>query len=191
MENQFYVGQRVKVIDNDETWTTRSDVFKRFGFKELGYNEEFSNGEEGIIFAFELIGKEYCIGLTHSDGRQCLISNYGIIPIDPPRIVLTEWQEKKLRILLMPIADKINGDIDVAINRINAVLSEPEPPKFVPKEGDVCLFRDENKEKWMALLFTGMVGERYGSSWFFTGEDAEWKQCRPFDPALVGKVTND
>ena len=167
MERKFKVGDRVKDVLRNVEGVVESVAYDRF------------DDNHSVLVCFDACDRTS----YRQDGTE-LNSGVRLVHIDPPAPVLTEWQEKNLRALLNPIAAKIDGDIDAAIKRINDILSEPEPPKWEPKEGEVCLFR-YNRGHWVADRFERIVSDgRFETStdWF--------DQCRPFSIDLIGTTDN-
>jgi len=170
MENKFYVGQRVK--DPVHIGETEGIVIKT---DEVDCGMQFpirvSYGGEGTR-------------VYTKDGRYTMYSSPSLIPLDPPRTVLTEWQRKEMREYLFHIKHISTSDEDFA--SIESILSSPEPPKFVPKEGEAVLYE---AGIWMAGVFTNMVKDKYrlasGNSTFCVD------RVIPFDCNLHGSNVND
>ena len=106
-------------------------------------------------------------------------------PIYPPRVVLTEWQKKQLR-------EYVREEFKYTalfnfFDRLESILSEPEPPKYQPKKGEAVLVRDSHIKPWLPAV---ALGEEY-IVYTPTADTIGWSYCRPFDASLVGKVTND
>lgn len=160
MENQFYVGQRVRgkqgqviiVLDPDYSETT---------FK-------------GIVIDGPIEGQP--IGYISSRwANECFVD----FPLGSPCVVLTEWQRKQL-MKCSWLTNKFMMD------DIKSILSQPEPPKYQPNQGEAVIFRDRKDCPWSASVATGI-----GCRIYYYGDTLDAFEVRPFDPALVGRVTND
>lgn len=161
MANQFYVGQRVRSEKYGEGEVLNVSSNRHPGFPVYC---SFKNSGMGYSLAGVLIGG----------------SDIDLTPIDPPRTVMTDWQRKQL--------SKCHW---LNMSWLEKILSEPfepqpEPPKFEPKEGEAVLVRDLVNHPWKARVFSSMTGG--GRYYCYT--DTTWKYCRPFDAALVEKVTD-
>lgn len=188
METKFYVGQKVKVVDNDWTYTYYEQKFIELGFVNKKHNPEFRNGQEGVIFATtrQNVREGLLLAIRADDGRECLISCDGVSVIYPEPFRLTEWQKDRVKEL---VDDIYNNKIifhTSLIEKIESILSEPEPPKYQPKQGDAVLVRNNKQNEWSAKVATGYGYDIYG----WRGEIVPSEFCRPFDPDLVGKVTD-
>ena len=165
METKFYVGQRVMgqegqvviVLDPNHG----SHTFK--GVLVYGQTEKQPIGHISSKWA-----------------KECFVS----FPIYPPRVVLTEWQKKQLR-------EYVREEFKYTalfnfFDRLESILSSPEPPKYQPKQGEAVIFRDRNDCQWSASVATGIYWRIY-----YYGDTLDAFEVRPFDASLVGKVTND
>lgn len=183
MEKKFYVGQKVKIINNGSTYTTYDRKFTELGFSDKKHNPCFLNGEYGVIFATTTheVNKDFLLAIRADDGRECLINSDGVCLIDPEPFRLTEWQRKQLEKYT-----NSTGMTVMPLDRLESILSEPEPPEYQPKNGDAVLVRNNPTSGWIARVSTG---EEY---WTYNYDSAilGWKYCRPFNPDLVGKVTD-
>lgn len=117
-----------------------------------------------------------------SDGTEC----YGdvITPINPPRVVLTEWQKKQLR-------EYVREEFKYTalfnfFDRLESILSSPEPPKYQPKQGEAVLVKVCKDYPWVTGVFSNMEYDAYKCYGV-----SPVNFCRPFDASLVGKVTQD
>ena len=178
MENQFYVGQRVKC--------------KMYGEGVVYSIATDPDDTYPIACKFD----EIICGFT-KEGRYVVNEPVSLFPLDPPRIVLTEWQRKKLKehfLLGYSYASKGQDWYSLAednLNYIESILAEPEPPKFVPKEGEAVLVRQNTSVTWNPRVFSKMFEDRYQCYALISTDPCNWNLCRPFDASLVGKVTND
>lgn len=112
------------------------------------------------------------------------INSFTLHPLDPPRIVLTDWQRKQLMKCSWLTKKFMMDDIE-------SILSSPEPPKFVPKQGEAVLVRQNTSVTWNPRVFSKMFEDRYQCYALISTDPCNWNLCIPFDPALVGTVTND
>lgn len=160
MANQFYVGQRVRSEKYGEGEVLNVSSNRHPGFPVYC---SFKNSGMGYSLAGVLIGG----------------SDIDLTPIDPPRTVMTDWQRKRLRTPGVAMFTKDQIDL------IESILSEPEPPKFIPKEGEVCLFRDKDETTWVADRLCSIDNREY-----FVCQFTHWKQCRPFSLELIGTTDN-
>ena len=115
-------------------------------------------------------------------------------PIDPPAPVLTELTGMKRHNVAQAILKYRNSDdtaenLTECLDKLESILSEPEPPKWMPKEGEPVLVRDEDKGYWVAVRFTQMADGAFASKWW-NGSTTTWIQCRPFDIDLIGTTDN-
>lgn len=143
-----------------------------------------------------LVGQEVSATLTRSNMYKVPEDNSGFawteemfepIQPEPSKIVLSEWQEKEISTTLNWIACNDINEAD-GLKNIKSILSAPEPPKWEPKEGEVCLFREEDSDGWIADAFDGMCND----SLLFKSKGCgfKWNQCRPFDANLIGTTDN-
>ena len=165
METKFYVGQRVRgpqgqvviVLDPKHD----ADIFK------------------GILVDGPIESRP--IGyISHSWYKDSFVD----FPIYPPRVVLTEWQKKQLR-------EYVREEFKYTalfnfFDRLESILSEPEPPKYQPKQGEAVLVKVCKDYPWVTGVFSNMEYDAYKCYGV-----SPVNFCRPFDASLVGQVTND
>ena len=161
METKFYVGQRVNSLQSGNGTV------------------ESINGPLSlypIVIKFDTQNPSLSNYRT-IDGKIFVYSPIDLFPIDPPRVVLTEWQRKRL----------IQYGIDEQeISIVEDVLSSPEPPKYQPKQGEAVLVKVCKDYPWVTGVFSNMEYDAYKCYGV-----SPVNFCRPFDASLVGKVTND
>lgn len=105
---------------------------------------------------------------------------------EEPKRVLTEWQRGEIGSIIHQYAcDDYN--MKGALIAIDEILSEPEPPKYQPRENEAVLVDCDGR--YLAGVFTRMVQDGYCVSWGL-GE-LHYDKVFPFDPSKVGTVTND
>ena len=102
--------------------------------------------------------------------------------IDPPRTVLTDWQRKQIE----QFRNGTNDQVVIQMDKLISILSEPEPPKYIPKHGEAVQLRDNYSDIWLVDVFYEMTDDG-----IYKGYNMVGKFCRPFDAALVGQITND
>lgn len=151
-KNKFYVGQEVAHHEFGDGVVTK-----------INYLDNFP-----VIASF---GGDY--GTFTLDGRYMKSEEPSLFP-KQPSIKLTEWQRNRL-------IDKL--EITPAeLSVIESILSQPEPPKYSPNNGDAVLFPNTI---WMAAVFTNMVGEKYRIA--ASGWSGVVDEVRPFDAELLNK----
>mgnify|MGYP006921321966 CR=1 FL=1 len=168
MANQFYVGQRVRSEKYGEGEVLNVSSNRHPGFPVYC---SFKNSGMGYSLAGVLIGG----------------SDIDLTPIDPPRTVMTDWQRKQIE----QFRNGTNDQVVIQMDKLISILSEPEPPKFKPKEGEAVLVKQDVDNFWLPRVFTKMFAERYQCYALMDTDRCNWKFCRPFDAALVGQITND
>lgn len=165
MANKFYVGQRVRA--NKSTL------------------EIYVTGEGDSPNYPSFAGVAIKGGAGYAIGRYSAAwTKSSFTPIDPPSTVLTDWQRKQIREYFFLMKHISTSDDD--FNAIESILSEPEPPKYKPKHGEAVQLRDNDSDMWLVDVFYEMTDDG-----IYKGYNMLGKFCRPFDAALVGKVTND
>lgn len=158
---KFYVGQKVKderYGDGEVIDTNCSwyDVYHPIGVQFENYRVSYRN-----------------------DGSE-LKDIVRLSPIDHPKIVLSEWHRKQLK------SHETSTDrIALSIDMLESILSEPEPPKYQPKQGEAVMVRCRETGIWLADVFHAMEGEFYR----LYNLDIT-KHCIPFSPDLVGQITD-
>lgn len=165
METKFYVGQRVRGT-HGQVVIVLDPKHNASIFKGILVDGPIENQPIGYI----------------SSGW--LKDSFVDFPIYPPRVVLTEWQKKQLR-------EYVREEFKYTalfnfFDRLESILSEPEPPKYQPKQGESVIFRDRNDCPWSASVATGIYWRIY-----YYGDTLDAFEVRPFDASLIGKVTND
>jgi len=158
----FYVGQKVKTIRVDDTDT----------FQGIPHGSEVE-----LLERQDRYGTWYVVDLL---GIHAFCKENRLVPIKP-KIVLTEWQIQGL---------KDAGFGPSAIDRVQSILSEPEPPKYQPKKGEGVLVRSNHTDPWHPRVFTEMNGSRYQCYALIDTDKCNWNYCIQFDAALIGKVTD-
>ena len=164
MANKFYVGQRVRVVGNA--------AFSKNPVGTIGTVEEL----DGISCRVRPDGH---IGSTV--GFRSYLDE--LSPIDPPRTILADWQRNRLE-NVFDVIDSIGKTAFADV--IEQALNQPEPPKYKPKHGEAVQLRDNDSDMWLVDVFYEMTDDG-----IYKGYNMLGKFCRPFDAALVGKVTND
>lgn len=167
METKFYVGQPVSV-----------------------------NGKNGNVTKIDPDSKEYHVwvqihGLRHetsytADGKKWSQDKDQILFPITPKQVLTEWQKEQLDIFSHRMYAHPKDRI-LFVENITSILSQPEPPKYQPKQGEAVLVRQSEAERWITRVATGNGWICYHSQ---TDGETNWNHCIPFDPSLVGKITD-
>lgn len=171
MATQFYKGQKV-----------RSD---RFGMGVVYSVLDDASTQYPVSVHF---GSDKGTATFTADGRHVSNQPIDLFPVDQPKPILTEWQRKRLKEYFFHIKHISIYKDD--FSQIESILSTPEPPKWEPKQGEAVLVSNENYTiGWNAAVSTGnnkngMYEAAMGSGTCF------WNHCIPFDPALVGKVTD-
>lgn len=163
METKFYVGQRV-----------RSD---KFGEGEVSSIDTSGITNINYRIGVKFPGRKYAIAYT-LDGVYTLGGPIDLHPIDQPKTTLTEWQRNEIK--------KHIELTDIQVDRLESILSEPEPPKYIPKHGEAVEIRDSLSDPWLVDVFHEMIDDNRYIGYNLTG-----KYCRPFDASLVGQITND
>jgi hypothetical protein len=74
------INDRVRITDAGECYTLYTEMFRDMGFKNSDKNPVFKTGEEAMVFniAQHPSQPNTLYALVHDDGRECLISGYGI-----------------------------------------------------------------------------------------------------------------
>jgi hypothetical protein len=175
MERKFKVGDRVKVVSIANQWIRDERVFPKVKVGDTLEVELVSAGDDWGIWG---------IGGLRFKGLPYIHPASQFAPIDPPAQVLTEWQEGCIE---EAINDYSKDDISMrgALDKIKFILSEPEPPQWEPKEGEVCLFRDRGG-CWVADVFV-RVSKEDGRH---EGVTLLFDECRQFDIDLIGTTDN-
>lgn len=70
----------------------------------------------------------------------------------------SEKERKELDDLISNVLE-YKGDREYFIGEIESILSEPEPPKYIPKQGEAVLFPEDGILK--VGVFSNMVGDKY------------------------------
>ncbi|HEY3387496.1 MAG TPA: hypothetical protein VGK46_13355, partial [Saprospiraceae bacterium] len=151
---KFYVGQKVKDerYGNGEVIDTNCswyDVYHPIGVQFENYMVSYRN-----------------------DGSE-LTDIVRLSPIDHPKIVLSERQRKQLK-RHETSTDRIALSMDV----LESIISEPEPPKYQPKQGESVMCRHFIGSPWNIRVATGNNWDTYDGLSICD----HWKYCRPFDP---------
>lgn len=169
METKFYVGQRVNSLQSGNGTV------------------ESINGPLSlypIVIKFDTPNPSLSNYRT-IDGKIFVYSPIDLFPIYPPRVVLTEWQRNQLY-------EKgtnhwsCDGQFLEMLDIIESILSEPEPPKYQPKQGEAVLVKVCKDYPWVTGVFSNMEYDAYKCYGV-----SPVNFCRPFDASLVGKVTNE
>lgn len=81
---QIKINDKVRVIDNGETYVNYSEMFQLMGFKDKSKNKSFEYGTQATVFAIDRHPGERheLYGLVDSEGNECLITERGIEKID-------------------------------------------------------------------------------------------------------------
>ena len=166
METKFYVGQRVRGPQG-QVVIVLDPKHDAYIFKGILVDGPIENQPIGYI----------------SSGW--LKDSFVDFPIDPPRVVLTEWHKKQIASVLNRLVCADYSE-EVALKSIESILSSPEPPKYQPKQGEAVIFRDRKDCPWSASVATGIYWRIY-----YYGDTLDAFEVRPFDASLVGKVTQD
>lgn len=80
----YKIGQRVKILNNGLTYTTYSDMFRKFKFKNTEINWEFPDKSTAIIFNMGILdstGKDV-LCLRNEIGQECLIEENAVCLYD-------------------------------------------------------------------------------------------------------------
>ena len=168
METKFYVGQRVNSLQSGNGTV------------------ESINGPLSlypIVIKFDTQNPSLSNYRT-IDGKIFVYSPIDLFPIDHPRVVLTEWQKKQLR-------EYVREEFKYTalfnfFDRLESILSSPEPPKYQPKQGEAVLVKVCKDYPWVTGVFSNMEYDAYKCYGV-----SPVNFCRPFDASLVGKVTQD
>ena len=165
METKFYVGQRVRGPQG-QVVIVLDPKHDAYIFKGILVDGPIESRPIGYI--------------SHSWYKDSFVD----FPIDPPRVVLTEWQKKQLR-------EYVREEFKYTalfnfFDRLESILSEPEPPKYQPKQGEAVIFRDRKDCPWSASVATGIYWRIY-----YYGDTLDAFEVRPFDASLIGQVTNE
>lgn len=131
METKFYVGMTVRSDQYGIGKVLKTDSDRYFG--------------RPVYVCFDNAAMSYTI-----DGRKTIYDYIDLHPIDPPKTTLTEWQRKKL---------EHHHYSPFQIELIESILSEPEPPKYEPKQWEAVLFPEDGILK--VGVFSNMVGDKY------------------------------
>lgn len=77
-------NDRVKIIDGGEVYSCYTEKFEEMGFKNTERNGGFERGDEGRVFAISdhPTQPNGLYAIVHDDGRECLISSIGIVPVE-------------------------------------------------------------------------------------------------------------
>ena len=166
METKFYVGQRVRS--------------NKFGEGVVVSIKE-SLHSYPIVCEF---GQSRHSALYTDEGRHWADEDVDLFPIDPPRVVLTEWQKKQLR-------EYVREEFKYTalfnfFDRLESILSSPEPPKYQPKQGEAVLVKVCKDYPWVTGVFSNMEYDAYKCYGV-----SPVNFCRPFDASLIGQVTSD
>lgn len=171
---KFKVGQRV-TINNLESDDRNDFLGIPFGSEVVVVSDASPyNGYNGIPQT----------RVRHKSGieRTCYTERLRHIP---PKPVLTEWQEKKVGECLNRYGHEFFYHEVNFMDDLKSILSEPDPPKFEPKQGDAVLVREDNIVPWIPRVATGNGFVTYN---VHNPNGNTWNYCIPFDPSLVGKV---
>ena len=168
METKFYVGQRVNSLQSGNGTV------------------ESINGPLSlypIVIKFDTQNPSLSNYRT-IDGKIFVYSPIDLFPIDHPRVVLTEWQKKQLR-------EYVREEFKYTalfnfFDRLESILSSPEPPKYQPKQGEAVLVKVCKDYPWVTGVFSNMEYDAYKCYGV-----SPVNFCRPFDASLIGQVTND
>ena len=165
METKFYVGQRVRGPQG-QVVIVLDPKHDAYIFKGILVDGPIESRPIGYI--------------SHSWYKDSFVD----FPIYPPRVVLTEWQKKQLR-------EYVREEFKYTalfnfFDRLESILSSPEPPKYQPKQGEAVIFRDRKDCPWSASVATGIYWRIY-----YYGYTLDAFEVRPFDASLIGQVTND
>ena len=163
MATKFYKGQKV-----------RSD---RFGSGIVHFILDDASTQYPVSVRFE---SEKGSATFTADGRHVSNKPIDLFPADQPKTILTDYHRKKL--------SESYSQSEVA--QIESILSEPEPPKWEPKQGEGVLVRSNHTDIWHPRVFAEMNGSRYQCYVLIETDKCNWNYCIPFDPSLVGKVTD-
>ena len=106
--------------------------------------------------------------------------------IDKPKTVLTEWQRKRVEEYRI----SSGYSIMIPLETLEKILSEPEPPKYNPKQGEGVLVRSSHISPWHPRVFAKMFGSRYQCYALVDTDRCNWNYCIQFNADLVGNVTD-
>ena len=166
METKFYVGQRVRGL-HGQVVIVLDPKHDASIFKGILVDGPIENQPIGYI----------------SSGW--LKDSFVDFPIYPPRVVLTEWHKKQIASVLNRWVCADYSE-EVALKSIEYILSEPEPPKYQPKQGEAVLVKVCKDYPWVTGVFSNMEYDAYKCYGV-----SPVNFCRPFDASLIGQVTND
>jgi hypothetical protein len=100
--SEIKVGSKVVITDPGETYSAYHDMFKLLGFKDTGYNDSFSEGTVGTVFAIENKSKFLNVilcAVEDKNGNQCLIDAEGVKIISDPEVDLVVDPEVKFDVI--------------------------------------------------------------------------------------------
>lgn len=172
MATKFYKGQKVQS--------------NKFGRGIVHFVLDDASTPYPVAVLFE---SEKGAAIFTADGRHVSNQPIDLFPADQPKPILTEWQEGRFRELMGDVYCNKTPMIE-AVAIMNNILSEPDPPKWEPKQGEAVLVRANHTDQWHPRVFTEMNGPRYQCYALIDTDKCNWNYCRPFDPSLVGKVTD-
>ena len=159
---------------------------------------EYYGGIRAAFDMFSLAGKE--VDVFNSKlrgwsfevvGSDCNWTEEMFDPLESakPAPVLTEWQEKEIRRVLNDLMVSDHNS-DIFIDDLKQILSEPEPPKYIPKQGEGVLVKSNHTNPWHPRVFAEMNGSRYQCYALIDTDKCNWDYCRPFDIDLIGTTDN-
>ena len=179
MERKFKEGDRVKDIRSGMEGEIKSLTYS-------GYDKAHCVWVE---FAYTSKGLPGCITKSYRMDGSELDKGVYLHHIDPPAPVLTEWQEKKIGQVM---EEYLLGEISRyhGVEKIKQILSEPEPPKFVPKEYDKVLRKSSIYGKWYPDIFIEMADSGRYRCYSGTISGNLFTYCIPFNVDLIGTTDN-
>lgn len=84
---KFKIGDKVKVTNFGQTYTTYEYMFELMGFKDTRYNGSIKNKDVGTIFGVQLHENQDVLlyAIRTADDREALIGEEGLIKVAPPK----------------------------------------------------------------------------------------------------------
>jgi hypothetical protein len=91
MKQKIKVGDRVEVVNPNNTYSIYGSMFIKMGFTNTEDNNSWEKGEVGIVFAVDKhpVTDVTLIAIRHSDGREVLMGEEGVELIENVKGVYT------------------------------------------------------------------------------------------------------
>ena len=186
---KFKIGDKVKIINQDESYPQFKAMFKKMGFANQNKNDEAKNGDVGTIFAVENIANNditygVLVELGATRKYQTLISEQGLELFKPTPLSASKFQVGDW--VRLNINDSVTGVAKGTIGLVTRFDSDNDPyiewqdknysnangvylstrfelvlqkPRPLFKIGDVVMWKETISN---FLVKQGAVGEIYG-----------------------------